>query len=284
MTVYNNVAFGLTIKRVPKAKIRQRVKNALERLQILEYVDRYPSELSGGQQQRVAIARAIVSEPELLLLDEPLSNLDAKLRIDMRSELKRLHQELGTTVVYVTHDQIEALTLSTRIAIFFEGVLTQVDTPINVYTNPVNLRVADFIGNPSINFVAAKGRLADGKLHVQSSLGEFAYTAEEFTDEPIPEEEFDCVLGIRPEQITVTRDARNADCRATIYAAQIAGSETLIQTQLGDIKLLVKTLGIQQYDHNQEIGLRFMPDRFNVFCKSSGNLIKRAQVEEIVQE
>ena len=279
MTVYNNVAFGLTIKHVPKAKIRERVVKALECLQILEYIDRYPSELSGGQQQRVAIARAIVSEPSLLLLDEPLSNLDAKLRIDMRSELKRLHQEMGTTMVYVTHDQIEALTLSTRIAIFFEGVLTQVDTPINIYTNPINLRVADFIGNPSINFVEARGRLVNNVLQVSSKLGNFQYQSADFTEEPIPSEEFECVLGIRPEQISVTRDTTKADSQAVIYAAQLAGSETLIQTRLDDVKLLVKALGLQQYELNQKIGLQFSPDRFNVFSKASGNLIKRAQVE-----
>lgn len=279
MTVYNNVAFGLTVKRVPKAKIRERVEKALECLQILEFINRYPSELSGGQQQRVAIARAIVSEPGLLLLDEPLSNLDAKLRIDMRSELKRLHQEMGTTMVYVTHDQIEALTLSTRIAIFFDGVLTQVDTPINIYTNPVNLKVANFIGNPSINFVDATARLVNGKLKVKSSLGEFTYNSEDFTEEPVPEDEFECVLGIRPEQITISRDAGKADSKATIYATQLAGSETLIQTLTGDIKLLVKCLGIVQYAHNQQIGLNFAPERFNVFSKSTGNLIKRAQVE-----
>ena len=120
------------------------------------YVDRYPSELSGGQQQRVAIARAIASEPHLLLMDEPLSNLDAKLRVDMRSELKRLHTETGTTMIYVTHDQVEALTMSTKIAIFREGIIIQVAHPLELYNNPANLYVADFIGNPRINFVDGK--------------------------------------------------------------------------------------------------------------------------------
>lgn len=121
MTVFDNVAFGLTVKRVGRDEIKRKVHNALERMRIEKYVKRYPSELSGGQQQRVAIARAIVSEPNLLLLDEPLSNLDAKLRVDMRSEIKRLHEELGTTVIYVTHDQVEALTMSTRIAVFLKA-------------------------------------------------------------------------------------------------------------------------------------------------------------------
>ncbi len=132
---------------------RQKVASALDRMQIGEFAKRYPTELSGGEQQRVAIARAIVSEPRLLLLDEPLSNLDAKLRVDMRAELKRLHHETGTTIIYVTHDQLEALTMSTRIALYRKGELVQVAPPLELYDNPVNLYTADFIGNPSINFV-----------------------------------------------------------------------------------------------------------------------------------
>ena len=166
VTVFENVAFGLRIKKLPKEEIKRKVDQALERLQILEYSARYPSELSGGQQQRVAIARAIVSDPELLLMDEPLSNLDAKLRMDMRSEIKRLHMEMGTTVVYVTHDQSEALTMSTHIAVFFNGELKQVDTPINVYTNPANLEVAAFIGTPRTNFVEGRARYEDESLKV----------------------------------------------------------------------------------------------------------------------
>ena len=159
MTVRENIAFGLNIQKLPKDEVNRRIEDALARMQIGQYVDRYPSELSGGQQQRVAIARAIASEPHLLLMDEPLSNLDAKLRVDMRSELKRLHIETGTTMIYVTHDQVEALTMSTKIAIFKEGVIIQVAPPLELYNNPVNLYVADFIGNPSINF-------ADGKAEV----------------------------------------------------------------------------------------------------------------------
>ena len=165
MTVFQNVAFVLNVQKVPKEETKRRVMDALERMRIEQYADRYPSELSGGQQQRVAIARAIVSQPKVLLLDEPLSNLDAKLRIDMRSEIKRLHHEMGTTIVYVTHDQVEALTMSTRIAIFFEGELEQVAAPMDLYQNPISLRVADFIGNPRINFVEGQAKRGeDGGL------------------------------------------------------------------------------------------------------------------------
>ena len=161
MTVYDNVAFGLVVKKQPKNEIRPKVMNALERMRIAEFAKRYPSELSGGQQQRVAIARSIVSNSNILLLDEPLSNLDAKLRIEMRSEIKRLHHDLGTTILYVTHDQVEALTMSTKIAIFFDGCLEQVAAPMEIYQNPATLKVADFIGNPKINFIDATAKKND---------------------------------------------------------------------------------------------------------------------------
>ena len=151
MTVFYNVAFGLRKKGLPKAEIRRRVTEILELLGLQGYEDRYPSELSGGQQQRVALARMIVTEPQILLFDEPLSNLDAKLRMTLRAELKHLHSQIGATTVYVTHDQVEALTLSTRIAVMNQGVLQQVGTPAEVYHHPENLFVAEFMGNPSAN-------------------------------------------------------------------------------------------------------------------------------------
>ena len=166
MTVFQNVAFGLKIKKMKKEEIEETVMKALATMRIAEYRDRYPNELSGGQQQRVAIARAIASSPKLLLLDEPLSNLDARLRIDMRAELKRLHKETGTTIIYVTHDQVEALTMSTRIALFKAGEISQVATPLEIYTNPIDLEAADFIGNPRINFIDAKATYDGEKLSV----------------------------------------------------------------------------------------------------------------------
>ena len=155
MTVLYNVAFGLRKKGLPKAEIRRRVTEILELLGLQGYEDRYPSELSGGQQQRVALARMIVTEPQILLFDEPLSNLDAKLRMTLRAELKHLHSQIGATTVYVTHDQVEALTLSTRIAVMNQGVLQQVGTPAEVYHHPENLFVAEFMGNPSANLIPA---------------------------------------------------------------------------------------------------------------------------------
>ncbi|MDR1211446.1 MAG: ABC transporter ATP-binding protein, partial [Spirochaetaceae bacterium] len=277
MTVFKNVAFGLQIKKVPAAEIKKRVENALDRMQILQYKDRYPSELSGGQQQRVAIARAIVTAPKILLLDEPLSNLDAKLRIDMRSEIKRLHQEMGTTVIYVTHDQIEALTMSTKVAVFFEGVLVQVDAPMDVYKNPVSLKVADFIGNPRINFVEGRAASEGSGLAVKSDLGEFHFEKKDLTGSEFPGSgEFDCILGLRPEQLNPRTAPFSGSVEASVYASQPAGSETLVQIQIRDTRLLVKELGISHYESDQKLYLAMDPGMINVFDKQSGKLIKYA--------
>ena len=165
MTVRENVAFGLENRHLPKNEIKRRVDEILETVKITQYADRLPERLSGGQQQRVALARAIVIKPDVLLMDEPLSNLDAKLRLEMRYELQRLHVETGSTFVYVTHDQMEAMTLATQICLMNNGVLQQYAAPLEVYNHPANLFAADFVGNPSINFVEAKGaQQPDGSI------------------------------------------------------------------------------------------------------------------------
>lgn len=278
MTVFQNVAFVLNVQKVPKEETKRRVMDALERMRIEQYADRYPSELSGGQQQRVAIARAIVSQPKVLLLDEPLSNLDAKLRIDMRSEIKRLHHEMGTTIVYVTHDQVEALTMSTRIAIFFEGELEQVAAPMDLYQNPISLRVADFIGNPRINFVEGQARRGeDGGLVVTSSLGRMSFTADCLTDELPAQSSFDVVLGIRPEKIGICSQNGDGAIAASVYATQPAGSETTIHLKMGDDSVvLAKEMGIRNYAVDQVVHVKIAPDKLNVFAKETGRLIKMA--------
>ena len=275
MTVYQNVAFGLETKNVSKTETRTRVENVLKRLQIHQYIDRYPAELSGGQQQRVAIARAIVTEPKILLLDEPLSNLDARLRIEMRSELKRLHQELKTTVIYVTHDQTEALTMSTRIATYFDGVLVQVDTPVNLYKNPRNLQVADFVGNPSINFIDATAELKNGSLVVNSVFGEMAFDSDTFTEDmPHASSPFACVIAIRPEQVALR--IKKGMFEGTVYSHMPAGSETLVHVKTGETILLAKKLGLVDFEQNQKIRATIEPDAANVYDKETGMLIKRA--------
>ena len=278
MTVFQNVAFVLNVQKVPKEETKRRVMDALERMRIEQYADRYPSELSGGQQQRVAIARAIVSQPKVLLLDEPLSNLDATLRIDMRSEIKRLHHEMGTTIVYVTHDQVEALTMSTRIAIFFEGELEQVAAPMDLYQNPISLRVADFIGNPRINFVEGQAKRGeDGGLVVTSSLGRMSFTADCLTDELPAQSSFDVVLGIRPEKIGICSQNGDGAIAASVYATQPAGSETTIHLKMGDDSVvLAKEMGIRNYAVDQVVHVKIAPDKLNVFAKETGRLIKMA--------
>lgn len=279
MTVFENVAFGLEVAKVPKDEIRKKVENALKRMQIAQFIDRYPSELSGGQQQRVAIARAIVSEPEVLLLDEPLSNLDAKLRVEMRSEIKRLHKELGTTIIYVTHDQTEALTMSTRIAIFFEGVLEQVAPPLELYQNPISLRVADFVGNPKVNFVPAYVTMSDDTMLVESDLGVMKFEKESFTNE-IPEvSKYEAVLGVRPELIEIHETPFDGAKEAKVYSVMPAGSETTVYLEVGNEKILSKQNGLKQFAADQKVWISIDPDRINVFAKESGRLIKLAKTE-----
>ena len=283
MTVFQNVAFGLKIKRMKKAVIEETVMRALKTMRIEEYRNRYPNELSGGQQQRVAIARAIATSPKLLLLDEPLSNLDARLRIDMRAELKRLHKETGTTIIYVTHDQVEALTMSTKIALFKEGEISQIDTPLGLYTNPIDLQAADFIGNPRINFIDATGLYDGDKLLVTSEFGEYAFPHETLKlDEEIPEgETFECVLGLRPEMVDIyTEDPHHKNTvEAKIYANQPAGSETLVTLTVGETEFLAIQVGLVEYDMNQKVFAVLHPGRMNVYNKKTGRLIKYAKTK-----
>ena len=284
MTTFENVAFGLKIKKMHKHEIEEKVMNALKLMRIEEYRDRYPNELSGGQQQRMAIARAIATSPKLLLLDEPLSNLDARLRIDMRAELKRLHKETGTTIIYVTHDQVEALTMSTKIALFKEGEIAQVDTPLGLYTNPIDLTAADFIGNPRINFVDGVARFDGSELTVMSDLGKHVFPKSDVKlDEEIPlNEDFPCVLGIRPELVELETEPHEHPymVAANVYASQPAGSETLISLTVGKAEFLAIQLGLADYEMNQTVYAVLHPERMNVYNKNTGRLIKFAYAAE----
>ena len=283
MTVFENVAFGLKIKKMKKAEVEETVMRSLKTMRIEEYRNRYPNELSGGQQQRVAIARAIASSPKLLLLDEPLSNLDARLRIDMRAELKRLHKETGTTIIYVTHDQVEALTMSTKIALFKAGEISQIDTPLGIYTNPIDLQAADFIGNPRINFIDGKGVFDGETFRVTSPFGVYEYGRDSMKlDEEIPlNKEFDCVLGLRPEMVDIyTEDPHHKNTvPAKVYANQPAGSETLITLTVQGADFLAIQVGLVEYDMNQEVFVVLHPGRMNVYNKETGRLIKYAKTK-----
>lgn len=193
MNVYDNVAYPLKIKRMPKDQIRQKVMDVLENVHLSKLEKRIPSELSGGQQQRVALARALVAEPKLLLLDEPLSNLDAKLREGMRYEIKELQKKLGITVVFVTHDQVEAMTMSDRVFVLNRGIVQQVGSPYNIYKNPANRFVADFVGK--VNFI--KGKVHDGRVIVSGMIGSLPYDGDLTGD---------VVVSVRPESIRMLKD------------------------------------------------------------------------------
>ncbi len=235
LSVFDNMAFGLKLRKVPKAEIKRRVEKAAGTLGIIDLLNRKPRQLSGGQRQRVAVGRAIVREPKVFLFDEPLSNLDAKLRVQMRTEISKIHQQLETTFIYVTHDQMEAMTMATRIAVINRGKLQQMDTPQNLYNTPANLFVAGFIGSPAMNFFPARIR-KDGKLIADA--GEFTV--------PLPAERNkvfepyvgkDVIFGIRPEDIHdaefVPPNIQAAKITARVDVTELMGNEILLYLLTG---------------------------------------------------
>lgn len=274
-TVYENLEFVMRAVGMPKKEIKQRITYVLQLVGLEKKAENFPSELSGGEQQRVAIARALVKMPRILLLDEPLSNLDAKLRVDMRAELKRLHHETGTTIIYVTHDQVEALTMSTRIALYRKGELVQVAPPLELYDNPVNLYTADFIGNPSINFVKGTAQVEAGGMRVDSPLGQLGFERGDMTEAAPQSGSVDVTIGVRPEQLSISRQADDAHwVEGHVYSGMPAGSETLVSVRVGDTMLTVKELGSTHYASDEPVYLGFNPKKVNVFETKSENLIK----------
>lgn len=234
MTVRENMAFPLKLKKYPKEEIRKRVDQAAEVLGITEYLDRKPKALSGGQRQRVAIGRAIVREPKVLLMDEPLSNLDAKLRNEMRAEIIKLRQRINTTFIYVTHDQTEAMTLGDRIAIMKDGVVQQIGTPQQVFNTPANLFVASFIGTPQMNFFKARLEKADTGYQVEC-LGAVVPVGTEMagTLASKGQTSADVTLGVRPEHISIHTGAGNA-ISSTVEVSELMGSEIYLHTVVGE--------------------------------------------------
>ncbi len=230
MTVRQNMSFGLRMRKTPKAEIEKRVADAVQILSIESLLDRRPKELSGGQRQRVAVGRAIVRQPKAFLFDEPLSNLDAKLRVQMRTELARLHQRLKTTTVYVTHDQVEAMTLGDRIVVMKDGIIQQVDSPLNIYRRPVNRFVAGFIGSPAMNFL--EGEIADGIF----KSGEVAY--------PLNQNGLSgpAILGFRPEDLT-TDPSQPKILDAELEVVEQMGHETIVYFQLAAQPMVARLEG-----------------------------------------
>ncbi len=262
MKVYQNMAFALEIQKLRKAEIAKRVTESLAEVQMEGYADRYPREMSGGQQQRIALARMLAYRPKVFLMDEPLSNLDARLRMDMRAELKRLHYVSGATTIYVTHDQVEALTMSTSIAVMKEGVLQQLDTPDRIYHYPGNLFVADFIGNPKVN-------LLDGVVSGENSvdLGEFRITLDTLGATG------KVVVAARPEDIAISTEPVPGAVEFAAYSVLPSGADTTILARLGDTEITAKVIGISKIRMDDKIWLSFDPATLNLYDKESGNLI-----------
>jgi multiple sugar transport system ATP-binding protein len=219
MTVYDNMAFGLRLRKVPKQVIDEKVREAAGSLGIENLLDRRPRQLSGGQRQRVAVGRAIVRDPEVFLMDEPLSNLDAKLRVEARSFISRLHQRLGTTFIYVTHDQVEAMTMGTRIAVLNAGKLQQIDSPSNLYSHPSNQFVAGFIGSPSMNFFDAVLSEEDGKIKVDIGFANLD-VPQAYVDRCRPHLGEQVVFGIRPDDIH-NNEFRPSDIEPALVEAEV---------------------------------------------------------------
>ena len=267
MTVERNLSFGLRVAGMAKSEIEERVKRASEILQIEPLLGRKPAQLSGGQRQRVAIGRALVRDVDVFLFDEPLSNLDAKLRNDLRVEIKRLHQRLKNTMIYVTHDQIEAMTLADRIAIMKDGIIQQFDTPTAIYNKPVNLFVADFIGSPSMNFLDAK--FAGGNAAVEDlsiPLGSYNF-------DKAPAEAQSLVLGIRPEHVAIGEDASKMPFtrEIEIEIVEPMGAETVAWTKLGSKTFTVRADSEIDLKAGQKVLIGFDPGRGSVFDADSGD-------------
>jgi multiple sugar transport system ATP-binding protein len=273
MKVYQNMAFALEIQKLPKSEIEKRVKESLAEVKMQGYEDRYPREMSGGQQQRIALARMLAYRPKVFLMDEPLSNLDARLRTDMRAELKRLHHVAGATTIYVTHDQVEALTMSTDVAVMREGILQQFDTPDKIYHFPANLFVADFIGNPKVN-------LLDGVVSSHNSVDfeKFKVTMNTYNATG------KVVVGIRPEDIAISTQPVQGAVEFSAYSVLPSGADSTIIARLGDIELTIKEMGISKLKIDDRIWLKFKPEALNLYEKESGKLVVSGQEMHRISE
>ncbi|MFC1466066.1 MAG: ABC transporter ATP-binding protein [Candidatus Brachytrichaceae bacterium NZ_4S206] len=278
MSVYDNMAFGLKLRRVPKAEIDQRVKEAARRLGIEALLDRKPKQLSGGQRQRVAVGRAIVRNPAVFLMDEPLSNLDAKLRVQARAEISKLHMQLGTTFIYVTHDQVEAMTMGTRIAVMKDGVLQQIDTPQVLYDRPDNVFVAGFIGSPSMNFFDATLTSSGSDLYVDT--GAFRVKVPENKVEPYRAHVGKQVIfGIRPEDIHDPEYAppgiHQAIVESKVDVTELMGNEVIVYLMTSNNKpFLARVDPRTKARVGNTMGMAFNLDNMHIFDKQTEKAIR----------
>ncbi|MGK9476269.1 ABC transporter ATP-binding protein [Melioribacter sp. OK-6-Me] len=270
MTVYENMAFGLKVRKFDKQEIDKRVKEAARILGLEELLNRKPKALSGGQRQRVAVGRAIVRNPKVFLFDEPLSNLDAKMRVQMRAEITKLHKKLEATMIYVTHDQIEAMTMGDRIVVMKDGVVQQVDTPMNLYFNPYNKFVAGFIGSPAMNFISGK-IINDGKLKfVSSKNGLSFYIIPEYYDRLQKYSNKEIILGIRPEHIKFEKPQRDySKISITTELIEPMGSESIVYFTIDDVQFTAKINMVNELHLNETIELYFELNNLHFFDKDS---------------
>jgi len=262
MKVDKNISFALEIQKLGKEETDKRIKQSLAEVKMEGFEDRYPREMSGGQQQRIALARMLAYRPKVFLMDEPLSNLDARLRMDMRAELKRLHFSSGATTIYVTHDQVEALTMSSFVAVMKEGIIQQMDTPDRIYRFPANLFVADFIGNPKVNLLNG---VIDGNGCV--NLDGFSVPANTRNARgPV-------VMAVRPEDISISTKPVPDGVEFNAYSVLPAGADTTIVARKGNTELNVREMGISKIQMDEKIWLKFDPASLNLYDKASANLI-----------
>ena len=276
MTVFDNMAFGLKLRKYEKSEITKRVENAAEILGLSDYLYRKPAALSGGQRQRVALGRAIVRDARVFLMDEPLSNLDAKLRVSMRAEIAKLHQRLETTTIYVTHDQTEAMTMADRIVIMKDGVIQQVGSPQEVYNTPVNVFVAGFIGSPAMNFFQVI--LKDGVLTNNHGL---KLTIPEGKNKVLKEKGYEgkeVIFGIRPEDIHGEQIALDAapqsTVRAQVVVSELLGAETMLYSVIGDTEFVAKVDARNFHEPGAYVDLAFDLTKGNFFDKETEAVIK----------
>jgi len=286
MTVFDNMAFGLKLRKKPKDEIKERVENAADLLQITDLLDRKPAALSGGQRQRVALGRAVVRNPKVFLMDEPLSNLDAKLRVHMRTEIAKLHEELATTMIYVTHDQTEAMTLADRIVIMDQGLIQQIGTPFEVYNSPNNEFVASFIGSPAMNLVDvhySNGRISDGKMidfevsdPDRKELDANGYDGQDIT------------FGIRPEDIHSEQVALDTFpetlVNPRITVSELMGAESVLYLDLDGTEFIGVVDARDYHEAGSNIEVAFNMNKAHFFDKETEEVIRNKNAEVFAEQ
>jgi multiple sugar transport system ATP-binding protein len=270
MTVYDNMAFGLKLRKVPKDEIDKAVRDAAKILDLSHLLDRKPKALSGGQRQRVAMGRAIVRSPKVFLMDEPLSNLDAKLRVQMRTEIAKLHQRLGTTIIYVTHDQTEAMTLGTRIVVMKDGIVQQIDSPQNLYDNPANLFVAGFMGSPQMNFIDAVAEVVGGKAYLKVADQKIELPADKA--KAIIDGGYNgktVILGIRPENIIETKGEAPYNFVSTVNVYELLGAEVFLYFDLEGANITARVEPTTKVRPGDKVTFTFDTKKIHIFDKET---------------